>query len=81
LKHNTQVGEYKGQIGTKEYGHLLFGIATEYNNALLSSRECKYWVGYNYKLLIERGYSKPILFILKVEKLNADSYFNEYIRY
>ena len=35
IETNTQVGEYKGQIGTKEFGYLLFGISTEYNNALL----------------------------------------------
>lgn len=31
----TQVAEYKGQIGTKEFGHMLIAIASEYNNALL----------------------------------------------
>lgn len=31
----TQVAEYKGQIGTKDYGNMLVNIATEYNNALL----------------------------------------------
>jgi len=30
-----QVAEYKGKIGTKEYGRFLVAIATEYNNALL----------------------------------------------
>ena len=30
-----QVGEYRGQLTTTEFGHLLVGIATEYNNALL----------------------------------------------
>jgi len=35
IESNIQVGEYRGQIGTKEFGHLLVGIATEYNNALL----------------------------------------------
>ena len=34
IETNTQVAEYKGQLGTKEYGHLLIGIATEYNEAL-----------------------------------------------
>ena len=34
-ENNVQVAEYKGQIGTKDYGHLLVGIATEYNEALL----------------------------------------------
>jgi hypothetical protein len=31
----TQVAEFKGQIGTKEYGNMLVNIATEYNEALL----------------------------------------------
>ena len=35
IESNVQVAEYKGQIGTKEYGHLLVGLATEYNEALL----------------------------------------------
>jgi len=31
----TQVAEYKGKIGTTEYGNMLVAIATEWNNALL----------------------------------------------
>ena len=31
----TQVAEYKGHIGTKEYGYMLMAMATEYNKALL----------------------------------------------
>lgn len=30
-----QVAEYKGQLGTKEFGNLLISVATEYNGALL----------------------------------------------
>ena len=30
-----QVAEYRGLIGTKDYGHMLVNVATEYNNALL----------------------------------------------
>lgn len=30
-----QVAEYKGRIGTKEYGHFLVNVATEFNEALL----------------------------------------------
>jgi hypothetical protein len=30
-----QVAEYKGMIGTKDYGNLLVNVATEYNDALL----------------------------------------------
>lgn len=35
IENNNQVAEYRGQIGTRDYGHFLVGIATEYNNALL----------------------------------------------
>jgi hypothetical protein len=31
----TQVAEYRGKIGTTEYGQMLVAIATEWNNALL----------------------------------------------
>ena len=31
----TQVAEYNGQIGTREYGNMLVSVATEYNDALL----------------------------------------------
>ncbi len=31
----TQVAEYKGKIGTKDFGNMLVSIATEYNDALL----------------------------------------------
>ena len=37
IENNTQVAEYRGQLGTKEFGHLLVGIATEYNEALFST--------------------------------------------
>jgi len=30
-----QVGEYKGQMDTRDFGNMLVGIATEYNDALL----------------------------------------------
>jgi len=31
----SQVAEFKGQIGTKEFGNMLVNVATEYNEALL----------------------------------------------
>ena len=31
----TQVAEYRGKIGTTEYGNMLVSVATEWNNALL----------------------------------------------
>jgi hypothetical protein len=35
LESVTQVAEYKGLIGTKEYGQLLVSVATDFNDALL----------------------------------------------
>ncbi len=31
----TQVAEYRGKVGTKEFGNMLVNVATEYNDALL----------------------------------------------
>jgi hypothetical protein len=77
IETNTQVGEYKGQIGTKEYGHLLYGISTEYNNALLVVENAN--VGWStLQTLIERGYPN-LYYSPKSGEVNADSYFNEYM--
>ena len=38
----TQVAEFKGVIGTKEYGNMLVAIATEYNTALLVIENSSY---------------------------------------
>ena len=35
IKNMQQVAEYKGKIGTTEYGNMLVSVATEWNNALL----------------------------------------------
>ena len=35
IENAVQVGEYKGQVSTKDFGNILVAIATEYNNALL----------------------------------------------
>jgi len=35
IENMEQVAEYKGQLTTKDFGNLLVGVATEYNNALL----------------------------------------------
>jgi hypothetical protein len=52
----NQVAEYKGMIGTTEFGHLLVTVATEYNNALLVVENAN--VGWAViQTIIERGYS------------------------
>jgi hypothetical protein len=76
----VQVAEYKGVIGTKEYGNMLVAAATEYNNALLVIENASYgWatiqqvIDRNYKNLF---YSSADLQYVDVEqhitnKLNA----------
>ena len=50
-----QVEEYKGQVGTREYGHMLVAIATEWNNALLVIENAN--IGWDtIQTVIERGY-------------------------
>ena len=76
IENNVQVGEYKGQIGTKEFGHLLVGIATEYNNALLVVENAN--IGWStIQTILERGY--PNLYHSpKSGEINAQSYFDQY---
>ena len=76
IENNIQVGEYKGKIGTKEYGLMLVGIATEYNTALLVVENAN--VGWNtIQTIIDSGY-RNIYFSPKRGEITSDSYFNEY---
>jgi hypothetical protein len=76
IETNTQIGEYKGQIGTKEFGHLLFGIATEYNNALLIVENAN--IGWaTLQTLIERNYPN-LYYSPKSGEITANTYFSEY---
>ena len=50
-----QIGEFKSQIGTKEFGHMLVSVATEYNNALLVIENAN--IGWNtIQVVIDKGY-------------------------
>jgi len=50
-----QIGEFKSQIGTKEFGHMLVAIATEFNNALLVVENAN--IGWNtIQVVIDKGY-------------------------
>jgi hypothetical protein len=76
VESNTQVGEYKGQISTKEFGHLLFGIATEYNNALLVVENAN--IGWHVvQVLIDRNYPN-LYYSPKNGDITSDSYFDQY---
>jgi len=55
LESVTQVAEYKGLIGTKEFGQALVAIATEYNDALLVVENSS--IGWSVlQEIIDRGY-------------------------
>ena len=57
MKNAKQIGEFKGQIGTKEFGHMLVAIATEYNNALLVVENAN--IGWNtIQVVIDKSYTK-----------------------
>ena len=76
IETNTQVGEYRGQLPPKDFGHLLVGIATEYNNALLVVENAN--IGWStIETIMERGYSN-LYYSTKTENITAESYFNKY---
>lgn len=55
LESVTQVAEYKGEIGTKEFGAMLVAMATEYNDALMVVENSG--VGWSVlQEIIDRGY-------------------------
>jgi hypothetical protein len=67
----------KGQLGTKEYGHLLVGIATEYNEALLVIENAS--IGWaTIQTVIERGYTN-LFYSTKSDSAMSDSYFDKYM--
>ena len=77
IETNTQIAEYRGQIGTKEYGHLLVGIATEYNEALLVVENAS--IGWaTIQTIIDRGYTN-LYYSTKGDSTRADSYFDKYM--
>jgi len=77
IENNVQVAEYKGQLGTKEYGHLLVGIATEYNEALLVIENNS--IGWStIQTVIDRGYQN-LYYSPKSGEVRADSYFEQYM--
>ena len=77
VENNVQVAEYKGQLGTKEYGHLLVGIATEYNNALLVVENAS--IGWStIQTIIDRGYTN-FYYSPKSGEVRVDSYFEQYM--
>jgi|TARA_R110002126_G_scaffold11550_12_gene51725 hypothetical protein len=74
IENCSQVGEYKGQLPPKEFAHLLVGIATEYNTALLVVENAN--IGWStIETIQERGYSN-LYHSPKSGNVTADSYFD-----
>lgn len=72
-----QVGEYKGQMGTRDYGNMLVGIATEYNDALLVIENAS--IGWDVvQTAIERDY-KNLYYSPKTDLMaDAETYASRY---
>ena len=77
VENNVQVGEYKGQIGVKEYGNLLFRIGVEYNNALMVVENAS--IGWaTIQVLIDNAYPN-LYYSPKSGIVTSDSYFDQYM--
>lgn len=67
-----QVGEYKGQIGTKDFGNLLVAVATEWNNALLVIENAN--IGWaTIQQVIDRNYQN-LYYTYKQDALDSDKF-------
>jgi hypothetical protein len=73
IEESKQIGEFKAQIGTKEFGHMLVAIATEYNNALLVIENAN--IGWNtIQVVIDKGYTNLYYSPKGDAATNADSF-------
>jgi hypothetical protein len=72
----AQVAEYRGQIGTRDYGHMLVGLAAEYNDALLSIENAN--VGWDtVQTAIDRGY-RNLYYSPKQDAMTSDQWARRY---
>jgi hypothetical protein len=68
----AQVAEYRGQLGTRDYGHMLVGIAAEYNDALLAIENAN--VGWDtVQTAIDRGY-RNLYYSPKQDAMTSDQW-------
>ena len=67
-----QVAEYRGQLGTKDYGNMLVAAATEWNNALLVVENANIgWAAL--QQIIDRGYQN-LYYTYKQDALDSDKF-------
>jgi hypothetical protein len=76
LETNAQVAEFKSQLSPKEFGYMLVGIATEYNEALLVVENAS--IGWaTLDSIQERNY-RNLYYSPKSDIAASDSYFSRY---
>jgi len=76
LETNAQVAEFKSQLSPKEFGYMLVGIATEYNEALLVVENAS--IGWaTLDAIQERNY-RNLYYSPKSDIAASDSYFSKY---
>lgn len=72
----VQVAEYSGQLGTKEYGNLLVGVGTEYNNALLVVENASIgWAAI--QQIIDRQYQNLFYSYKDLKVVDVQAYLNK----
>ena len=76
LETNAQVAEYKSQLSPKEFGYMLVGIATEYNEALLVVENNN--IGWATLDAIQEREYRNLYFSPKSDVITADSYLTKY---
>mgnify|MGYP000426686889 CR=1 FL=1 len=74
----TQVAEYKGKISPKDFGNVLVGIASEYNEALLVCENAN--IGWaTIEQILEREY-RNVYYSSTSNMETVESYMNKYER-
>ena len=74
----TQVAEYKGKLSPKDYGNVLVGVATEYNQALLVVENAN--IGWaTIEQIMERQYSN-LYYSSTSQMETVESYMSKYER-
>lgn len=78
IEEAEQVAEYRGKISPKEFGNLLVGIATEYNDALLVVENAN--VGWaTIEQILERNYNN-LFYSNRSQNESVESYLKKYER-
>jgi len=78
IENCVQVGEYKGKLSPKDYGNVLVGIASEYNDALLVVENAN--IGWaTIEQILERQYNN-LYYSSKSQMETVESYMIKYER-